>query len=350
MAADWWRGRRVLITGHTGFKGSWLSLCLARHGALLYGLALAPTPGEVYDKAEVANCFEVDKRGDVRDLRAVEQAFEAAAPEVVFHLAAQPLVRASYEDPTGTFETNVMGTAHVILTSVRSETVRSVVSVTTDKVYRNVEQQHGYRESDPLGGDDPYSASKACAEIVTHSIARSFGPPTGVRIATARAGNVLGGGDVSRDRLFPDIVHSLVSGTPLKLRYPNSVRPWQHVLDPLAGYIALARHLVTGRSGAAYNFGPDAQSELTVAEITDLAFRTWGREPDWSLDRTPQPHEAGLLTLDATLAMRELAWRPRLDARSTVEWTLEYAREVQAGASPRAIIERQIARYERLQV
>lgn len=338
---------RVLVTGHTGFKGAWLTLLLQRAGHQVSGLALDPEPGSLFEVAGLADLLEVDARVDIRDAAATHAAIQLAEPDVVIHMAAQPLVRASYVDPRWTMETNVMGTLSVLEGIAATPSVQAAVIVTTDKVYRNVGQRAGYVEGDALGGHDPYSASKAMADILTSSWVDSFaGCPT----AIARAGNVIGGGDVSTDRLFPDLVRAFGAGKPAELRYPQAVRPWQHVLDCLNGYVLLADALVSQgeAAGGPWNFGPDPEAFRTVGEAADLAAARWGDGASWASDDGEHPHEAELLTLDASKAKRELGWRDRLDFDAAVTWTVDWAKRVQAGESARDVTLEQIEAFEAL--
>lgn len=310
-------GRRVMVTGHTGFKGSWLCLWLHALGAEVTGLALDPpsTPNH-WDLLELPIN---DQRGDIRDAATVHGAFAAAQPEIVFHLAAQPLVRRSYSDPIATWETNVMGTALVLEAVRHTPEVRAAVVVTTDKCYENREWPWAYRERDRLGGHDPYSASKAGAELVAASYRSAFLQlTTSPLLATARGGNVIGGGDWSEDRLIPDLVRAVAAGEPLTIRSPQATRPWQHVLDCLSGYLVLGQRLLEGdRSCAeAWNFGPDQGGNRTVEEVLRILAHDWP-SLDWKLADGPQPHEAGLLQLDSTKAAMNLRWRP--------VWTLDEA-------------------------
>jgi CDP-glucose 4,6-dehydratase len=331
-----WRNRRVFLTGHTGFKGGWMALWLSSLGADVRGYALDPsTTPSLFDAAKIGSLVE-DVRGDIRDAARLDGAMQEFAPEVVFHLAAQPLVRYSYQDPIGTYETNVIGTARVLDAVRRTPSVRAVVSVTTDKCYENKEWIWPYRETDPLGGYDPYSASKACAEIVSASFRQSFFPierlrqPDGhqVAVATARAGNVIGGGDWSTDRLIPDLVRGFLSGAPVRIRRPNSIRPWQHVLEPLHGYLTLALKLLepeAGRFATAYNFGPTEDDARPVGWIADRMTRFWGGGASWVLDEDPDaPHEATYLRLDASRARHDLAWTPRLRLETALDWLVEW--------------------------
>ena len=355
---DLWRGKRVFLTGHTGFKGGWLALWLASKGAIVRGYALDPcTTPNLLTEARVASSIE-DLRGDIRDASKLEPALRDFAPEVVFHMAAQPLVRYSYDDPIGTYETNVIGTARLLDAVRRTPSVRAVVSVTTDKCYENKEWHWGYRETDPLGGYDPYSSSKACAEIVSAAYRQSYFPvhklnEHGCAIATARAGNVIGGGDWSLDRLIPDLVRGFLAGESVLIRRPHAIRPWQHVLEPLQGYILLAEHLLSGehreRFATAYNFGPADDDARPVGWIVERMVKFWGDNASWKLDADPGVHEAGYLKLDASRAKAELGWQPRLRLHTTLEWLVEWYKRWQAGENMHAFTLQQIAAYEALQ-
>lgn len=327
-----WANTSVFITGHTGFKGAWLSLWLTSLGAKVHGYALnPPTVPSLFEVTGVAKVMESDTRANLSDLSVLRQAMEIAEPEVVFHLAAQPLVRDSYADPLGTFATNVMGTANLLEVIRGLNCVKAVVIVTTDKVYDNREWVYPYREVDPLGGHDPYSASKAAAEIVVASYRASFFMPsskTSAQIATARAGNVIGGGDWAKDRLVPDCLRAFAQGEPVRLRYPQAVRPWQHVLEPLAGYLRLAEKLLgveAGNYACAWNFGPDTSGDATVANVAKFTADLWGKDAKLEVDAAiNQPHEAGLLRLDITRARNDLGWEPCWSVdqalKSTVDW------------------------------
>jgi CDP-glucose 4,6-dehydratase len=332
-----------LVTGHTGFKGSWLVILLRRRGHDVSGLALDPVPGSLFDRAGIAPELIHDVRADVRDRGAVAATLSRCAPDVVIHMAAQPLVRESLKHPRLTFETNALGTLSLLEAVSATPSVRAHVVVTTDKVYRNVGQAAGYREDAPLGGSDPYSASKAMAELVTQSWVESFDPcPT----ATARAGNVIGGGDVSRDRLLPDLLAGLQNGVAPLIRYPDAVRPWQHVLDAVNGYIVLADALLSGAvTGESWNFGPDPAGFATVREVADRVVALWGAGAAWRQDADDHPPEARLLTLDATKAMSRLGWQPRLNLAQAIEWTVEWSRR--AITEPEATVTRQqVAAFE----
>ena len=345
-----WIGRRVFLTGHTGFKGGWLALWLSRLGAEVRGYALDPyTTPNLFDVARLGGRLD-DIRGDIRDAAAVDKAMAEFQPEVVFHLAAQPLVRLSYADPILTYETNVIGTAKVLDAVRRTPSVRAVVSVTTDKCYENREWVWGYRETDPLGGYDPYSSSKACAEIVSAAFRQSYLAGK-VGLATARAGNVIGGGDWSVDRLIPDLVRGFQSGQPVAIRRPFAIRPWQHVLEPLHGYILLAERLLSANShnfATAYNFGPSEDDARPVEWIVDRMTKTWGDGASWFQDGDPGVHEAGYLKLDASKARADLGWVPRLRLADALDWTVTWYRAQAAGADMQAFTLEQIRAYQEL--
>ena len=335
----------VLVTGHTGFRGAWLTLMLHRAGHQVSGLALDPIPGALFEVAGLSDLLHADFRCDIRDSTRTVDVIRELAPEVVVHLAAQPLVRTSYADPRGTFETNVMGTLAVLEGIAAARSVRAAVMVTTDKVYRNVGQVQGYREADALGGHDPYSASKAMADILISSWVDSFG---GCPIGIARAGNVIGGGDVSADRLMPDLLRGFAAGQPVPIRHPQAVRPWQHVLDCLNGYLLLTDALLRGQGAGAWNFGPDPQGFRTVAEAADRAAQAWGPGASWVIDGGSHPHEAAMLTLDATKARTELHWQDRLTFDEAIDWTVNWTKEVAAGRPARQACMEQIEAFEAL--
>jgi CDP-glucose 4,6-dehydratase len=338
-----------LITGHTGFKGAWLTLMLTQQGHQVSGLSLDPEPGSLYEVGAVGELIQHDIRGDIRSADTVRAALETTSPDAVFHLAAQPLVRESYSDPRTTVETNVMGTFNVIEAISAVPSIQASVIITTDKVYRNVNQVQGYNESDPLGGHDPYSASKAMADILTQSWMLSF---PGSPMAIARAGNVIGGGDVCQDRLMPDLMSGFSQGSDVLLRYPEAVRPWQHVLDCLTGYQLLMQELLARNpmilQQPAWNFGPGRANFKTVGEVADLAAKLWGSTASWSVPTQTHPHEAELLALDATAARQQLGWADRLDFSQAVEWTVEWTKSVNAGIGPRTASISQIAQFETL--
>ncbi|MCW3480612.1 CDP-glucose 4,6-dehydratase [Neisseriaceae bacterium JH1-16] len=344
-----WAGRRVLVTGHTGFKGGWLALWLHSLGAKVVGYALPPTGSpDLFTLAGVADTLSGQHLADLRDAECLTQALRQAEPEVVLHLAAQPLVRTSYRDPVDTFATNVMGTVNVLEAVRQCPSVKAVVVVTTDKCYENREWAWGYRENDPLGGHDPYSASKACTEIVAASYRRAFFQ-NGPLLATARAGNVIGGGDWSEDRLVPDAVRAVGKREPLVIRSPHATRPWQHVLEPLNGYLMLAERLLAGDASCAgaWNFGPDSSANLSVAKLLDGLQRYWP-ELNWCLDDNAgqAPHEANLLYLDSSLARQRLGWQPVWSLEETLEQTASWYQQVLAEPSmARQYCERQIQRF-----
>lgn len=345
---DFWAGRRVLMTGHTGFKGAWLSLWLQSLGAELTGIsAAAPTSPSLYRLAGVGagmreHCL------DIRDADAVREALRAAEPEIVLHLAAQPIVRRALQDPLGTLAVNVMGTANV-LDAVRlaGEHVRVVVVVTTDKCYENSGPPRRFTEADRLGGADPYSSSKACAELVTAAFRQSyFQSEDAPRVASARAGNVIGGGDWGADRLIPDIVRAVESGTALKVRNPQAVRPWQHVLNPLSGYLLLAEQLWRGRArSAAFNFGPQANDSRPVGWLVQQLAELWDGAFQWSVDGGAHPSEAWHLELDSSAAERELGWRPPWDLQRTLPSIVEWHTAQLAGEDMRRLTLAQIASF-----
>lgn len=329
-----WRGRRVFLTGHTGFKGSWLSLWLQSMGTDVHGYALAPeTTPALFEVADVARGMH-STLGDVRDATALHTAMAAARPEIVLHLAAQPLVPLSYEAPVDTFVTNVMGTVHLLEACRQVPGIRAVVVVSSDKCYENREQPQGYRESDPMGGHDPYSASKGCTELVVASYRRAFLAACGIPVASARAGNVIGGGDWTPSRLVPDVLAAFAAGTPVTLRNPGAIRPWQHVLEPLSGYLLLAQRLV--ESGPAFaegwNFGPDDSDAKTVAWVVERLAEGWGPEARWAVADTPQVHEAHTLKLDCSKARAQLGWHARWHAGEAVARSLAWHQAWQSGA------------------
>ena len=319
MNRDFWRGRRVLLTGHTGFKGSWLSLWLQAAGTDLHGLALAPpTRPNLFTAARIGDGMR-STLCDIRNFDAVRQAVEHCRPEIVIHMAAQPLVRYSYRYPVETYATNVMGTVHVLEAVRLVGSARVVVNVTTDKCYENREWVWGYRENEPMGGFDPYSSSKGCAELATSAYRCSFLADAGIGLASARAGNVIGGGDWAEDRLIPDILRAFEQAQPATIRNPGSIRPWQHVLEPLLGYLQLAERLwdEPAHYAGGWNFGPRDDDARPVGWIVEHMVRRWGPEASWRHDDSPQPHEAAYLKLDISKARLQLGWAPR--------WSLEVA-------------------------
>jgi CDP-glucose 4,6-dehydratase len=349
---DFWHGRRVLLTGHTGFKGAWLALWLQSLGARVTGFAAGvPTQPSLYELARVGEGME-SIEGDVRDHAALAAAVAQSTPEVIIHMAAQALVRRSFSEPRETYATNVMGTVNLLdAVRVSGESVRALVNVTSDKCYENHEWDWGYREPEPMGGHDPYSSSKGCAELVTAAFRRSFfHAPNGPRIATARAGNVIGGGDWGAERLLPDIMRAALAGEQVRVRNPNSIRPWQHVLNPLSGYLVLAQALWDSPDHAdAWNFGPPEDDARPVGWIVQRASELWHRELRWALDDGPHPHEARYLKLDSSLARARLGWRPRLGLDAALEATVAWYRELSAGADMRAVTLTQIDAFQQAQ-
>lgn len=347
MTPGFWRGRRVLVTGHTGFKGAWLSLWLGKLGAHVTGYGLAPaTHPSLFDLAGLERGMD-SVIGDVRDASALQRCVAHARPEVIFHLAAQALVRTSYEVPAETYATNVMGTVNLFEAVREAPNVLAVVNVTSDKCYENRESQRGYLEDDALGGSDPYSSSKACAELVTSAYRRSFFEQ-GPAVATARAGNVLGGGDWARDRLVPDMIGAFLRKEPVRIRYPEAIRPWQHVLDSLHGYLQLAESLVRDgtASAEAWNFGPGDASAINVAQLATRLSDLWGGDAAWQLESVHQPPESRTLKLDASKARRDLGWQPVLPLEETLRFVVAWYRAHHAGQDMRTFTLQQIEAFE----
>lgn len=334
-----------LVTGHTGFKGAWLTLLLTEAGHEVSGVSLDPLPGALFERVRGAELLREDVRLDIRDAGGLRQAVQRIAPDVVVHLAAQPLVRESYRDPRGTMETNVWGTINVLEATGATDSVQGTLVVTTDKVYRNDGRGIGYVEQDPLGGHDPYSVSKAMADLAAQSWRVSY---PGAPVATARAGNVIGGGDISADRLMPDLLAGFSSGEVVNIRYPDAIRPWQHVLDCLNGYQLLIDDMLAKGTEEEWNFGPDPEGFQTVADVADSAAHLWGPDAEWRTDSGQHPAEAASLTLNATKARQRLGWRDHLDTHTAIAWTVKWEKEIQAGGDPREVSLRQIAEFHDL--
>jgi CDP-glucose 4,6-dehydratase len=345
-----WRGKRVFLTGHTGFKGGWLSLWLQSMGAEVHGYALhPPTDPNLFTVAEVGKGMAGSEIADIRDADKLRHAMQKACPEIVFHLAAQPLVRYSYAHPAETYAVNVMGTVHLLEAVRATPGIKAVVNVTTDKCYENREWVWGYRESEPMGGFDPYSSSKGCAELVTSAYRRSFLGSAGVALASARAGNVIGGGDWAADRLIPDFLRAMDAGETLKIRSPKSTRPWQHVLEPLSGYLMLAERLYAdGASFAeAWNFGPNDEDARSVQWIIEHLAKM-RKDANWQCDESPQPHEAHYLKLDNSKAHHQLNWQPRWRLQTALQKTLEWHEAWRMASDARAVTLAQISDYQSL--
>lgn len=350
-----WRGKKVFLTGHTGFKGSWLTLWLQALGARVTGFALAPdTTPNLFTLGRVEDGIE-SIIGDIRDRALLAEAMKAASPDIVIHMAAQPLVRESYVTPVETYETNVMGTVHVLDAIRQAPGVRSVVIVTTDKCYENREWEWGYRENEAMGGYDPYSSSKGCAELVTSAYRNSFFNPAtyakhGVAVASGRAGNVIGGGDWAADRLIPDIMRAISRGETVNIRNPHAIRPWQHVLEPLSGYLILAERLYTDgpRFADAWNFGPNDSDAQPVQAIVERLTSQWGDGARWSLDGGEHPHEATFLKLDCSKARARLGWRPRWDLNHTLDSIVAWYKAAARNEDVKAVTLAQIDQYTQI--
>lgn len=322
-----WSGRKVFLTGHTGFKGSWISLWLGQLGAIVTGYALdAPTEPSMFHVSKVDGELEKSINGDIRDSAMLTNAVLEAEPEIVIHMAAQSLVRESYTDPVGTYSTNVMGTVNILEVVRKTPSVKAVLNITSDKCYENKEWIWGYRENESMGGHDPYSSSKGCAELVSSAYRRSFLQDAGIALATARAGNVIGGGDWAKDRIVPDAISAFIENRPLIIRNPMAVRPWQHVLEPLSGYLMLCQQLINHPEGCAvgWNFGPNDEDAQPVSTLADAMVKFWDENAHWQLDDAANPHEARYLKLDCSRAKALLKWAPAWDLdralNETVQW------------------------------
>ena len=355
MDPIFWKGKKVLITGHTGFKGSWLSLWLQNKGANTIGYSLPPpTKPSLFEIANVSDGM-ISITGDIRDLDHLKSIIAKHKPEIVIHMAAQSLVRHSYDNPIETYSTNVMGTVNVLEAVRCSDVVRVVVNITSDKCYENREWLWGYRENEAMGGHDPYSSSKGCAELVTSAYRRSYFsddnlPGHGHAVATARAGNVVGGGDWAPDRLIPDIMNAIMENRSVMIRYPNAIRPWQHVLEPLRGYLYLAEKLwhYGSKFAGAWNFGPSDEDARPVSWVADRLTNSWGDGASWESDSIQHPHEATYLKLDCSKAKSLLGWSPKLDLTTNLQWIIEWYRAYLQKKDMRRITESEIFRYEKL--
>jgi CDP-glucose 4,6-dehydratase len=355
LNSEFWNGKRVLLTGHTGFKGSWLSLWLQSMGAQMVGYALAPpTNPSLFEVAEVGKGM-TSIIGDIRDLVKLHAVFAEHRPEIVIHMAAQPLVRYSYQNPVETYSTNVMGTVHLLEAVRNTPGVKAAVNITTDKCYENREWVWGYRENEPMGGYDPYSNSKGCAELVSSAYRSSFFNASnhaqhGVALATVRAGNVIGGGDWAPDRLIPDILAAFEQGKLVNIRNPNAIRPWQHVLEPLRGYLTLAQRLFEHGPGFAegWNFGPNDEDAKPVGWIVEQMAAMWGNDAQWQIDAGEHPHEATYLKLDISKARSRLDWHPALRLNDALKLIIDWSKQLQLGADMRQLTLAQIHAYQTL--
>ena len=349
LNSDFWLGRRVFLTGHTGFKGGWLSLWLKSLGAVVTGFALPATKGSnIYHDAKVSTALESDIAGDILQIDDLTKAMLASQPEIIIHMAAQSLVRESYLDPAGTYATNVMGTVNLLEAARKCNGIQGVLIITTDKCYENKEWDWGYREDEPMGGYDPYSSSKGCAELVTAAYRKSFFDPLGIPVATARAGNVIGGGDWATDRIIPDAIRSFVAGEELIVRNPDAVRPWQHVLESLAGYLSLCEKMVEKprEFAQAWNFGASDTDAKPVRYLVDMMVVNWGRPVSWRVDNSGQPHEAKLLKLDCSKAKNHLNWSSIWGLEQCLDETTSWYRAWYNGDDMNKFTLNQIARYQ----
>ena len=344
MTPDFWRGKRVLLTGHTGFKGAWMSIWLSQMGAIVKGLALdPPTNPSLFKEARVDELVD-SVIGDIRDLSLVSEIVTSFKPDIVFHMAAQPLVRYSYLEPVETYTTNVLGTVNLLEAVRNVGTVKAVVNITTDKCYENREWVWGYRENEPMGGFDPYSSSKACSELVTSAYRNSFFSKSSIGLASARAGNVIGGGDWAADRLIPDILKAFGAEKPVTIRNPHSIRPWQHVLEPLSGYLLLAEKLwhEPSRYSEAWNFGPIDDDARPVGWIVERMVDQWDKSATWTTDSNDHPHEAHYLKLDISKARQELDWSPRWNLGTALSHVMNWHRDWLNGRDARTLCGEQI--------
>lgn len=348
---QFWKGKNVFLTGHTGFKGGWLSLWLTSMGAKVTGYSLTPnTRPNLFDVLGIDSLVEKSHLADIRDLTTLQNAMAQANPDVVIHMAAQPLVRYSYANPVETYATNVMGTVHVLESARQTASVRATIVVTTDKCYENKEWAWGYRENEPMGGHDPYSNSKGCAELVTSAYRQSYfsGPNSNNKLASARAGNVIGGGDWSQDRLIPDAIKAFEANEPLMIRNPLATRPWQHVLEPLSGYLILAQGLYSEHGdqfSSGWNFGPIDIDNRSVEEVVDLLISEWGIGANWAKEGAEQLHEAHLLKLDCSKARQQLGWIPRWSLEGAIKKIVQWQRAYQAKENMQEVSLAQINQY-----
>lgn len=346
MDLSFYKGKRVLVTGHTGFKGTWLCKILVNAGAIVTGYSLEPpTNPNLFSMAGIENEM-LSVIGDIRDIQKLRTVFEEASPEIVFHLAAQPIVRDSYKDPVYTYETNVMGTVNVCECVRQSKTVKSFLNVTTDKVYKNNEWEWGYREDEPLDGYDPYSNSKSCSELVTHSYINSFFNELGIAVSTARAGNVIGGGDFANDRIVPDCIRAAGAKKDIVVRNPHSTRPYQHVLEPLSVYLTIAQEQYKDITKAGfYNVGPDERDCITTGELVDLFCVKWGEGIGWVNQYDGGPHEANFLKLDCSKIKRVFGWKPRWSVEEAINKTVEWSKVYFRGADISVCMNQQINEF-----
>lgn len=350
MDPHFWKGKRVLITGHTGFKGSWLSIWLQTKGAHVIGLSLnPPSDPNIFELARVSDGM-ISIYGDIRNLNKVSHVINSYRPEIVFHMAAQALVRRSYVEPVDTFSTNIMGTVNILEAVRLSDSVRIVVNITSDKCYKNNEWYWGYREDEPMGGKDPYSSSKGCAELVISSYRDSyFSESEDVKVSSARAGNVIGGGDWGADRLVPDFIRAFLDDRPALIRSPNAIRPWQHVLEPLNGYLMLAEKMWEGNEfSSAWNFGPEDSDAKSVGWMADNLTQLWSKGARWVKDSNQNPYEANYLKLDCSRARNLLNWEPKLHIETALKWVVRWYRAFQDGQDMRRVTESEIEHYEAL--
>ncbi|MDK8183527.1 CDP-glucose 4,6-dehydratase [Paenibacillus sp. UMB4589-SE434] len=347
---SFWRGKNVFLTGHTGFKGGWLSLWLHSMGANVTGYSLsAPTTPSLFELSKLENVLIRSIIGDVTDLGLLQESLIESNPDIIIHMAAQPLVRKSYEEPVQTYMTNVMGTVNIMEAARSCSSLRVILNVTTDKCYENQEWHWGYRENEPLGGYDPYSSSKACSELITSAYRRSFLQTTDVRVATARAGNVIGGGDWAEDRLIPDLIRALINGDQIEIRNPKAVRPWQHVLEPLSGYLLLCQRLyLQGKEYAqAWNFGPQESDAKPVEWIVNQMLKKWPHQhPGYLVNKQEQCHEANMLKLDCSKAFLELGWTPRWSLDQALDATIQWVDGYLRGMNIKELCEQQIREFE----